>query len=326
VRGVNLFETMFYSATRPNQPPPPATPAPAPTPEGATPTPAPRRGGPSEVMRDPGWPGLMQYSQRMGYVMSMGRPAASVALYLPSDSMWLGDAAADTAFVATEQMLSERQIDFDIVGVDSLASELKPGPGTFETVSGNKYTTVILPSVSVLPQASLDRLKAFAKAGGKVLFLGRTPELISGKTILDARTPTPADFAWATVETSAQLPPTPTPPANPPTVPLTPQVVPAAIETALGTVIGPREVALDSPDTSLKLLTRRLKDANVYLFFNEGAQPSTHSVTIRTEGQKVEEWDPVAGSVSAIPAKAGKGTVTVNLDLKPYETRLLTVR
>jgi hypothetical protein len=304
VRGVNLFETMFYPATNPGG----------------------GRGGPAAYMRDPAWPALMQYSQRMSYAMSMGRPAASVALYLPSDSMWLGDRASDTAFVATEQMLAERQIDFDIVGVDSLAGELKAGTGTLETMSGNKFKTVILPSVAVLPEASLDRLKAFAKGGGKVLFLGRTPSLISGKTILDSRAATAADFSWATVATADQLPATPTPPAQPPAEPLKPQVVPASIESALAAVIGPREIALDSPDTSLKVLTRRLSDAGVYLFFNEGAAASAHSVTIKAEGKTVEAWDPVTGTVTPVAATAGKGSVTVKLELQPYETRLLTIR
>jgi hypothetical protein len=40
----------------------------------------------------------------------------------------------------------------------------------------------------------------------------------------------------------------------------------------------------------------------------------------------VEAWDPVGGTVSAVPVKTGNGTVTVKLDLGPYETRLLTVR
>jgi len=52
----------------------------------------------------------------------------------------------------------------------------------------------------------VDRLKALVKGGGKVLFLGRTPSLISGKSIMDSHAATPADFAWAVVETSAQLP------------------------------------------------------------------------------------------------------------------------
>ena len=153
--------------------------------------------------------------------------------------MWMNDRDSDTAFFATEQMLSERQIDFDIINDDFLAEAPSTvgcptcrfynpkAPGILRTASGDAYS-VVVPSASVLSQAAFDRLKALAEGGGKVLFLGRTPSLISGKTILDACTATPADFAWAVVAISAQLPPTPTPSAYPPTAPLTPQIVPAA--------------------------------------------------------------------------------------------------
>jgi hypothetical protein len=325
VRGVNLIETMFFPATRPGAPArPEASAAPVVSPSANVGVPPPDR--PRSMMKDPGWPALMDYSRRLSYLLSMGRPAATVALYLPSSSMWLNDNAADTAFVSTERLLAERQIDFDIINLDALATDLKAGPGTLETMSGNRYRIVILPSASLISQPELDRLKAFAQGGGKVLFLGRTPALISGKTILDSRAATPIDFAFATVETAAQLPQTPTPPAQPPAAPPTPQIVPAAIETALNTVIGPREVALDAPDPAIKVTTRRLKDADVYFFFNEGPQPSSHSVTLRTTGKKVEVWDPQTGTVSPLPATAAKGSVSLKLDLKPYETRLLTVR
>jgi hypothetical protein len=257
--------------------------------------------------------------------MSMGRPAASVALYIPSSSMWLNDRDSDTAFVSSERMLSERQIDFDIINQDALATELKAIPGALESMSGNAYRTVIIPSASVLTEAELDRLKALAKAGGKALFLGRTPSIISGKTILDARAAVPADFAFATVETSAQLPPTPTPPAYAPTTPPAPQVVPPAIEAALNKVIPTREIALDTPDTALRVNTRHLKDANVFFFFNESAQPISHSVTLKATG-KVESWDAATGTVSPITATPGKGSITLKLDLKPYETKLITIK
>jgi len=353
VRGINVMETMYYPSTATDQaPPPPARPTPpldatadAPARPVAA-VPAPPHGGPSAVMRDPGWPALADYVRRVGYVMSMGRPAASLALYLPSSSMWLNDRDADTAFVSSERLLAERQIDFDIVNLDALATDLKAGPGTLETMSGNSYRTVIIPSASVLFQSELDRLRAFAKGGGKVLFLGRTPSFIAGKTILDARAATPDDFTFATVETVAQLPPTPTPPANAPASPPGPQIVAPEIEAALDDVIGPREIALDSPDPALKVNTRRLKDADVYFFFNEGGQPSTHTLTIRWRGlpggdaslytdtgssnlndrMVVESWDPATGKVSPISWTPGKGGITLKLDLKPYETQLLTVR
>jgi hypothetical protein len=88
-----------------------------------------RRGGLPAAMADPGWPALMDYIRRLTYVMAMGRPAAEVAVYLPSSSLWLGDAARDVAFVSTERMLAERQIDFDIINLDALATDLKAGPG-----------------------------------------------------------------------------------------------------------------------------------------------------------------------------------------------------
>jgi hypothetical protein len=324
VRGVNLIETMYYPSTATAQAPPPAASAnPAAAAMPANPVP---RGGPSEVMRDAGWPALMAYVRRVSYAMSMGRPAASVALFLPSSSMWLGDREADTAFVASERMLSERQIDFDIVNEDALATDLKAGPGTLATLSGNAYRTVIVPSASVLSAAALARLQAFAAGGGRVLFLGRTPGLISGRTMLDARAATPADFTFAAVETSAELPAVPTPPAQPPAQAPGAQVVPAAIEAAVAKAVGTRTVALDAPDAALKVATRRLKDADVFFVFNEGATALTHTVTLSTQGRTVESWDAAAGSVAPMASTAVKGGVAVTLKLGPYETKLVSVR
>ena len=326
VRGINLIETMFYPATRPGAParPIPASAAPVTSPSATVGVPPPDR--PRSMMRDPGWPALMEYSRRLSYVMSMGRPDASVALYIPSSSMWMNDRDSDTQFVATEQMLSERQIDFDIINQDALATELKAGPGSLETLSGNKYRVVILPSASILSQAELDRLKALAKGGGKVLFLGRTPALISQKTMLDSREATAADFAWATVETSAKLPPTPTPPAQAPASAPVPQVVPAAFETALSKVVPAHDVLLDAPSTSLRVLTRQLKDAKVYLLFNEGSQALTRELTLPGHSATVELWDPATGSVSQVSGTAGKSGEKIRIELSPYGTELLVAR
>ena len=129
------------------------------------------------------------------------------------------------------------------------------------------------------------------------------------------------------VETSAQLPPTPTPPAQAPATPPGPQVVPPAIEAALNKVIPRRAVTLDAPDTALKVNTRYLEDASVYFFFNEGAQPISHTVTLWAGGSmKVEAWDPATGTVSPLASTPGTGSVTLKLDLKPYETNLITIQ
>ena len=318
VRGVNLIEAMYFPSTRPANAPPP--PRPLNAPPGAT------GERPRSIMRDPGWPALMDYVRRLSYVLSMGRPAASVALYLPSSSMWMNDKDSDDTFVSTERMLSERQIDFDIVNDDALAADMKVSGGTFTTLSANQYHAVVIPSASALSQVAYDRLKAFAKAGGKVLILRKTPSLIYGRTLLDARTATPADFAFAIVETSTQLAPTPTPPQFPPGAPPSTQEVPSAIEAALARTIPAHDAVLDSPDTAFRVLSRRLKDASVYFFFNESAEPLRRSVTLKTAGKTAEVWDAQTASITRMSAHTNSGSISFALELKPYETRLIVVR
>ena len=301
VRGVNLVETMYFPAS------------------------STERVHRSRYMDDPAYPALLDYVRRMSYLLSMGRPAASVALYLPSSSMWMGDAAADAAFVSTERMLSERQIDFDIVNDDALAKDLIAGHGTLETMSGNRYGTVILPNTSLLSQGALDRLRGLANGGGRVLFLGRTPSLIFGRTILDARASTSADFSWASV-VSGELSPTPTPPAEPPASPPAPQVVPDAIGRAVRHAVLAPDVMLDTANTSLRYNHRRLKDADVYLFFNESAEGFAHNVLLRSVGRRIERWNPQTGEIMAAAATGRNGSMKILLSLKPYETSVLVVR
>jgi alpha-L-rhamnosidase len=312
VRGVNQVEIMFFPASS------------AVSLNGNTPNTG--AGKPSAFMNEPGFPDLMQYVRRLSYLMSMGRPAASVALYIPSSSMWLGEAAADRDFVSTERLLSEHQIDFDIVNEDALASDLVAGKGTLTTLSGNSYRTIILPGEMLLSQAALDRLHTFAAGGGRVLFLDHTPTLISRRTIRDARAATPSDFSWAAVETSAQLPPTPTPGQFAPPAPPAPQDVPPAILQALAQAVAAPDIALDSPDTSLRYMKRQLKDAAMYLFFNESDHAISRSVTLMCKGKSAEVWDPQSATVQPISSARTKNSVKIQLVLRPYETRVVVVR
>jgi len=301
VRGVNLIETMYFPATSAGPSPPPG------------------------YMGQPGFSDLLAYVRRMSYLMAMGRPDASVALFLPSSSMWLGDDVSDTQFVSAERLLSEHQIDFDIVDEDALARDMIALKGSFQTLSGSRYRTVILPEPSVLSSAALARLKVFAQGGGKVVFLGGTPRWITGRTIRGAEPARVADFSWATV-VDTLLPPTPTPPASPPASPPTPQVVPADVLAAIENAVIEPAIRLDTVDTALRVMKRRWKDADVYLFFNEGNQESEHAVTLFSKGHSVEAWDAQAGSVTPVDSMNKGGHLSVQLKIRPYETQLLVVR
>ena len=301
VRGVNLVETMYFPATSAGPKPPPS------------------------YMAEAGFPQLLTYVRRMSYLMTMGRPDASVALMLPTSSLWLGRQDADAEFVSTERLLSEHQIDFDIVDEDALAHDLKALPGEFETRSGNRYRTVILPAAYQLSAEALDRLRVFAKGGGKVVMLGGAPQWISGTSLRDARATVASEFSWATV-VDATLPPTPTPPAFPPAEPLQAQMVSADVMKAIDAAIQDPSVRSSVSDAALRVMKRRWRDADVYLFFNEGATAIDHAVTLSGNGRTAEAWDAQTGRVAPLAQKHTAGHVTVQMLLQPYETAFVVLR
>jgi hypothetical protein len=301
VRGVNLVETMYFPATSAGPKPPPS------------------------YMGEAGFPELLTYVRRMSYLMTVGRPDASVALLLPASSLWLGSEPTDTAFVSTERLLSEHQIDFDDVDEDELARDLKAIPGGFETRSGNRYRTVIVPAAQLISADVLERLKTFAKGGGKVVFLGGAPKWIAGANIRDGEQAATADFAWATV-IDATLPPTPTPPAFPPTEALQAQVVPSGVVEGIVSAVAAPSVQSAVPDTALRVMKRKWRDADVYLLFNEGSAAIDHPVTLSGEGRIAEAWDAQTGQVAPIAQKHSAGHATIQLRLQPYEATVIVLR
>ena len=116
--------------------------------------------------------------------MAIGRPAAQVALYHPTDSYWLFDQEADTVTVRLTTQLMEHQIDFDHIDHDTLATVCTLEGGGLKNLSGQVYRAVIVPTSTAIQKSVLERLRAFAAAGGKVIFVGRTPTMVVDKTFL----------------------------------------------------------------------------------------------------------------------------------------------
>ena len=95
---------------------------------------------------------------------------------------------------------------------------------------------------------------------------------------------------------------------------------------AVGAAVPVPEVTLDKADTSLRVMRRRWKDADVYLFFNEGGDATSHRVALRSGGRRAEIWDPQTGKVAGVKATSAKGAVKLQLQLEPYATRVVVVR
>jgi len=276
VRGINLILAGLYGSTDPT--------------------------APAQANANPQWAQFgtfAGYANRASYLLSLGTPAAQIALYMPTTSMWLGDAQSNSALLLVERQLMEGQRDFDLIDEQSLVSALPLEGGAFRNLSGHAYRAVIVPPSTVISRAAIGRLQAFAKAGGKVFFLGPMPSLANDRTFLNAAAP--PDLAWAVAEPSGEI---------------TPRVLdtlPAA------------DVRFDHPLTAVKYLHRGWRDGEMYFFFNESAELQERSATLGGRG-RAQIWNAETGQIRPIRTTAADaGTVTVPLVLEPWQTQFVVL-
>jgi hypothetical protein len=241
------------------------------------------------------------YVSRAQHLLAMGRPAAQVALFHPTDSMWMNDKEADDVTLRLVTQLLEHQIDFDHIDSDELASLVTREGGGLKNLSGQIYRAVIVPTSTVIQKAVLERLRAFAAAGGKVVFVGRTPAMVVDRTFLHPKAGAP-DLSFATLEPMPEI---------------TDRVVAA---------LPPPDVKLDTPCPPVKYLHRALKDGEVYFFFNESNQIQPRTATLASSGH-AEVWDAASGTIHPLDIVAKEpGHVTVTLPLGPQEARFIVLR
>lgn len=235
------------------------------------------------------------YTRRASYLLAIGRPAAQVALYHPTESMWLGDIKSDSVTIKLTAQLMEQQIDFDYIDAESLGTLFTLEGSGIKNLSGQVYRAVIIPTSTVIYKNVLERLRAFAAKGGKVIFVGSTPSMVIDRTFMNPGAA--PDLSFATL-----LEPTPA---------ITPRVVAA---------LPKPDVQLDAPCPSVKYNHRALKDGEIYFFFNESDQTQSRTATISGSGN-AQVWNAFTGKRSSLKgAKTLKGSINFPLTLKAYET------
>jgi hypothetical protein len=240
------------------------------------------------------------YVSRSQYLLAVGRPAAQVALLHPTDSMWYGDREADTDTVSIVTQLLEHQIDFDHIDAESLVTDCTLANGSLKGLSGQVYHAVIVPTSTVIQKAVLARLREFARGGGKVVFVGRTPTKVMDRNFLQAADGTP-DLSFATLE---------------PTPKITERVIAA---------LPAPDVKLDAAAPPIKYNHRSYKDGEVYFFFNESKDTLARTATMAGQGQ-VQVWDATTGTIHPLAGVAqATGSVAVPLTLGPQEARFIVI-
>ena len=272
VRGINMVEVMFVPASS----------------EG--------KSGMTGWLASEQFPAVAQYINRISYIMSQGKPAAQIAFYYPTTSLWLDDNQSDDSVLAITKSLLEHQRDFDFVDEFAVCSVLKNEKGMLKNQSGQSYAAVIVPSVRIVSQTALTRLREFADAGGKVIFMGQTPSMVNGKTFLDAKDAPSMD--WATHEPSGEL-----------------------TDLVLDALPQP-DIKLDQFCPAVKYIHRTWKNADVYFLFNESEEKQSANTILKGSG-KIQLWDALNGRIKVVPFKLGY--VNLPLEFEPYESKLIII-
>ena len=264
VRGINLFEWMNWGAA---------------------------------YLRDPAFPALSAYTNRASWLLANGRPTAKVALYCPTESMWLGNLMADSSLRIIGRQLLEHQVDFDYIDRQGIASVFRLEKGGFVNASGQTYTTVLIPVANVITEDVLQKLKQFAAQGGKVIFMGGLPTKLAGKTFLKAAAMPP--LPWAAKEDFE-----------------------TADDAFYATL--PHDVRPGKPMPAFKYQHRKWKTADLYFFFNEGNEPIDVTATLDGSGP-VSCWDAASGEIQSLTATTTGKSTTLRLSMNGHDTKFLVV-
>jgi hypothetical protein len=240
------------------------------------------------------------YVTRAQHLMAIGRPAAQVALFHPTDSYWLGDTEADTVTVRLQTQLIRHQVDFDHVDCDAIGSYFTLDNDGFKNLSGQVYKAVVVPTSTAIQKSVLDRLRTFASNGGKVIFVGRTPTMVVDKTFLNPLPGAP-DLSFATIEPSGNI---------------TDRVIAA---------LPKPDVKLDTPCDMINYTHRSLTDGEVYFFFNESRQTYSRTATLAGVGV-VQVWDAGDGTMHPVAGVApANGSAEVPITLGPQGAMFIVI-
>jgi hypothetical protein len=307
VRGINLWEWMFWSSS------------------------ATRLAGPSGWMSraGEGFPDLVNYTRRLSYLLSVSKPAANIAVYYPMSSLWLADTIAHMAELQLTRLLLENQRDFDFIDEYALNHVLEIKNGGLRNLSGQVYKTVLIPSASAISADALNRLEAFAKSGGKVVFLERKPTLLIESNFRDAGGLPGLEWAIYDPDIILGVPGVfpytnkgyvleerTEPVMDESKIRLTSTVLAALPEPAL---------KLELPSPHLKYIHKKLKDSDIFLIFNEGEEKINMDVTFAAVG-KVHIWDAYTGEIIESPNVSETASHTrMSIEMDGWESKIITI-
>ncbi|KZL66324.1 glycoside hydrolase family 2, partial [Colletotrichum tofieldiae] len=128
---------------------------------------------------------------RVGVALTRGKAVTRVGVVHPIESFWLcfgpnnsGDdeiGRRDQAFAELTNWLLHALVDFDFIAESFLPNQISEDISTPLKVGHCEYDIIILPNLRTIRSSTLDVVKRFAAAGGKVIIAGEGPVLVDAQ-------------------------------------------------------------------------------------------------------------------------------------------------
>ena len=250
---------------------------------------------------------------RVATALTRGKPIVRVAVIHPIESYWLHWGPSNqTASVRDKleqnfdnvtQWLLRGSIDFDYI-CESLFPSLTEKGGAPLKVGEMEYDAIVVPECETLRSTTLERLEAFRKAGGKLIFMGDAPKYEDAK---------PSQRGEKLYKKST--------------------CISFNRSSLLDSLHEFRTVDIRRKDGSLtnRYVHQLRRDENgTWLFIAQCDEPynkdvrTSERITITVKGEVTpERWNTQNGNISAINFKRQNGNTVITADLYDYDSLLL---
>ncbi len=253
---------------------------------------------------------------RVATALTRGKPVVRVGVIHPIESYWLRYGPVDQTTLEREKLESNFEkitewlvrgnIDFDFICESTLPNFCAKGDNPLH-VGEMAYEAVIVPACETLRSTTLERLEAFADAGGKLIFMGDAPTFEDaapsnrGKNLFERATRVPFDRG--------------------------------SILAALGEQ---RDVEIRTPDghfTWKQIHQLRRDTDGLWLFIAQCGEPynkdiaSKETVTVSVRGEYTPElWDTQSGNISRVAFNHKSGKTVFTLSLYDYDSALIFLK
>ena len=272
--------------------------------------------------RNPWWPYFKlwaDYNARLSWVLQASQPASQIAILGPTGDVWSRSGLWRTAFIRTPeylheiwQMLHASGYSCDYVDGNVLAKakmsegRLRYGPMDYEML--------IVADVESLEPAAAEAILRFARAGGRVAFLGRLPNRSPGLKGAPANDDAVRAAISAAIKAGGRRVRKPAPRAK---------AALLAWARSIPKRLGVRpDVEIAPPHERLFQVHHRLDGREVFFFSNQRrAGGVDFRATFNTGGRTPWRWDAETGRRSPMPHGPGKNVLDIHLD--PLESLLV---